>query len=92
MSNVLEGFEVINRDECPGVVKSRMGKVVLAFLESGNECMGKRYDDLSELRRDVDSARQFVKYKPSRKRLGVRVSKRGDMLFLMREREEGCGE
>ena len=83
MGEPLDGFEAMEAPRTP--VKSRIGQVVMAFLESGNECMGRRYDDPAELKRDANAAYQWLSYKRNRS-LGVRASRRGDMLLLIREK------
>lgn len=82
MNDLLEGFEVVNPSSAiiGGDARCRMGRVVLAFIDSGNECMAKRYSDKQSLRSDTVSARGFVNYH----NLDVNVSRRGDMLLLMR--------
>ena len=82
MNDLLEGFEVVNPSSAiiGGDAKCRMGMVVLAFIESGNECMAKRYSDKQSLFSDTVSARSFARYR----NLDVKVRRRGDMLFLIK--------
>lgn len=82
MNDLLEGFEVVNPSSAiiGGDARCRMGRVVLAFIESGNECMAKRYSDKQSLFSDTVSARSFARYR----NLDVKVRRRGDMLFLIK--------
>ena len=82
MGGPLDGFEVM---DLPSATASRMGQAITAFLDSGNVCMGRRYDDAGQLKRDANNARQWLHYNPKRRELPVRVVKSGDMLILVRE-------
>ena len=80
----LDGFEPI--DPMVANVRSDIGRAVMAFIASGNECMGKRYDDADKLVSDMNKARNFVRYHVRPKGLcNVKVRRRGDMLVLIRD-------
>ena len=83
MKGSLDGFEVVEKPS-PRAERGRtpMGDVIEAFKETGNECMGKRYPSAAELNRDRLKARYYIR---SRNVSGVRVTKAGDMLLLVRE-------
>lgn len=80
--SALEGFEVYER---PGKryspMRDKWDEIVREFLETGNACMGKRYFDMGELKRDRYAARLVCAEIG-----GVKVSKRGDVLMLVREK------
>ena len=78
MTSALDGYEVIELSTV--ITRSAMGRTVLAFIESGNECMGRRYGDLKQLRRDQNTARAFIRTHG----LNVRAYRRNDMLMLVR--------
>ena len=77
MSNPLEGFEVM------GGLKPRscMGEAVLAFIETGNRCMGKKYDTRKEAQSALNSARGFIKYHEIK---GVKSVLRDNTVMFMR--------
>lgn len=81
--SALEGFEVM--EKVPGKVRTKTvwntREVVEAFLESGNECMGKRYPDDRETRNAYMSFYLFIK----RHGLPIMAVKRGKMVILVRE-------
>ena len=76
----LDGFEPF--DPKLSNIRSGMGRIVLAFLESGQECMAKHYNDAEQLKRDQSSARSFIK---SRGLGNVKARRIGDMLVLVRD-------
>ena len=80
MSN-LEGFEVMEKPS--KATWSAMGRAAQAFVESGNPCMAKRYDDMREMHLDYHKAKGFVKNHS----LPMRVRRRGNMLVF--ERKDG---
>lgn len=77
----LDGFEVY---ESPGKryspMRDKWSEIVGAFMATGNACMGKCYDDMGELKRDRYAARLVCAEIG-----GVKVSKRGNVLLLVRE-------
>lgn len=64
--------------------RSKMGRAILEFMESDEECIGKRYDDPVRLNRDIVCAKSFVANHHIR---GVRVRKRADMLIFVKVQE-----
>jgi hypothetical protein len=77
----LDGFEAYDLDETRADTKrARWRETVRAFLASGNRCMGRKYDDMGELNRDRCTARAACKEVG-----GARVSRRGNVLLLVRE-------
>lgn len=80
MDNVLDGFEVI---EDISTVERRYkwesGKILNAFLDSGEACLGKRYGD------NALKAYRALKANAIRRHMPVTVRKRDDMVFLVRK-------
>ena len=75
----LDGFEVM--EEPPRNTWGAMGKAAIEFVESGNACMGKRYDDMREMHLDYHKAKGFVKNHS----LPMRVRRRGNLLLFERK-------
>ena len=76
------GFEVMERP----INARRMGKwngheILSAFIESGNDCMGKRYDSVGDAKLAYMALRNQVR----RDEQPVFVSRRGDVVFLIRK-------
>lgn len=79
-----DGFEVID-DFLPEHRKRRdCRKTIEAFLDSGNQNMGKRIDDRNELLYTYTALRHWLK----RNERPVIVSRRDNMLILSRKEEE----
>lgn len=80
MDNTLDGFEVI--EDMPVVARRwDTGRILDAFLDSGEACIGKRYGD------DALKAYRALKASAIRKHMPVTVCKRGDMVILVRKED-----
>lgn len=81
-----DGFEVID-DFLPEYRKRRdCRKTIEAFLDSGNQNMGKRIDDRNELLYTYTALRNWIKRNGNG--CPVIVSRRDNMLILSRKEEE----
>ena len=67
--------------------KWQPAEIVAAFLDQEETCMGKEYEDEAELRKLVDSLRQYLQ-RPQGRRLGVSVHKRGRFVVLCKKGEQ----
>ena len=76
MKDPLNDFEVVNRPKTMWI-----SEVINAFLETGNDCMGKRFSDCKEAHKACVNVRSYIKYHGIKE---VKVCKRGNMLMLMR--------
>ena len=83
MSNPLEGFEVM---DVPKRISTRawMADAVLAFLKTGNKCMGKCFESNEEAYKAYRSAKSYIAY---HKVEGVKASVRDDTLLLIRKEQ-----
>ena len=81
MNNPLDGFEVM---EVPKRISTRawMADAVLAFVKTGNECMGKRFPSNEEAHKAYQSAKSYISY---HKVDGVKASVRDDLLLLIKK-------
>ena len=76
MKDPLNDFEVVDRPKT-----MRISEVINAFLETGNDCMGKRFSDCDEARRVYANAKSYIRNHGIKE---VDVCKRGNMLMLVR--------
>ena len=81
MSNPLDGFEVMDAPKNLRRSWSYMGEAVEAFAESGNECMGKRFESSEEAHKAYMSAKHYIKYHQFQ---NVKASIRRDTVLLLR--------
>lgn len=77
--NELEGFVATEIEP-----RGKFIRMLKEFLRTGNECMGKRYSDRAELTRDYNG----LKSVSGKYGIGVKVSRRGDMLYLINKEGE----
>ena len=81
MNNPLEGFEVM---EVPKRISTRawMADAVLAFANTDNECMGKRFESNEEAHKAYQSAKSYIAY---HKVKGVKAAVRDDLFLLIKK-------
>lgn len=77
--NALDGFEVMDA-EYMRIHRGYTGEIIDAFLETGNECMGKDYGE--DAKKTCLALRGYLK---KHEGLPVHVSKRGNTVLLIRE-------
>lgn len=77
----LDGFEPVDFRVNEARSRWHPAEIVKEFLDANVPCMGKSFDNDSELFGMINSLRQYLQRKPNRD-LGVRVSKKGRLILL----------
>ena len=78
MSDTLDGFKPMKVNEIQE--RSKYTRIVKAFLDSGEECMGKEYESINSACVAVTGMDRSIK----RLNLPINVKRRGKLVLLIR--------
>ena len=79
--DVLDGFEVAEKPRMCKRSKWNTEETIMAFVDTGNECMVKHFDDADTVHKTYMSFKEFIR---RHKEYPVIATKRGNTLMLIR--------